>query len=125
MNPHTPKMAETILNEQLSKVMAYVKTFEQSNIPPVYKPIILTAMEEYAALSYKGGVWVNVEKELPDCGHYIVVYFNPSDSIRKMYVLTAWRGRDGWYWDNAEKEKAEDSTLKITHWMPLPKPPKT
>ena len=67
--------------------------------------------------------WASVAEGMPECGHYIAAYYNPSDSSKKLYVITAWRGRDGWYWDNAEKERAEDKTLKITHWMPMPEPP--
>lgn len=68
--------------------------------------------------------WISVGDGLPDCGQYFATYYNPMDSIKKLYVVTIWRGRDGWYWDNSEKEPAEDKTLKVTHWQPLPSPPK-
>lgn len=68
--------------------------------------------------------WVAVKDGLPECGkQYICAYINPTDKFKKPYVLCIWRGRDGWYWDNAEKERADDNTLFVTHWQPLPPKP--
>lgn len=67
--------------------------------------------------------WVSACEKMPEYGHYIAAYYNPSNSNKKLYVIVVWRGRGGWYWDNAETLKAEDETLKITHWMPMPEPP--
>lgn len=68
--------------------------------------------------------WISVNDETPDWGYYNVTYRNPQDGFKKLYVLTLFRGRNGWYWDNSEKENAEDETLEVTHWMHLPEPPK-
>lgn len=67
--------------------------------------------------------WISVDDDLPNFGLYIVAYFNPSDSTKKLYVIPIWRSRGAWYYDNAEKEKAEDSTLKIAYWTSFPAPP--
>lgn len=76
-------------------------------------------------LTSSGMTWVSVEDRLPDYGYCLASYYNPSDVNRKLYVVTVYKGRIYWYWNNDEKEKAEDETLKITHWMPLPTPPLT
>lgn len=68
------------------------------------------------------GEWVSVETEQPSYGLYIVQYYNPFDPSKQPYVIPLWRGRNGWYYDNSEKEPAEDNTLKVTHWQPMPSP---
>ena len=64
------------------------------------------------------GEWVSVEDKLPDkCGNYLV-YFGKGDGIKMKtaFWLTGKR-----IWKGAEAY----STLNgITHWMPLPEPPK-
>lgn len=94
------------------------------------RKILIEVMKEVKNISFNPVLadsknlceWVSVAERLPECGHYIATYFNPSDKNKKKYVVPLWRGRNGWYWDNAEKEKAEDKTLKVTHWMKFPKP---
>lgn len=69
--------------------------------------------------------WISVEDGNPDCGQYLICYYNPSDKYKKLYAIALWRGRDGWYYDGMETEPAEDQTLKVTHYMSFPKPPLT
>lgn len=87
---------------------------------------ILEAMQEYAD-SLLSERWVSMEDGLPGCGQqYIVAYFNPSDADKKLYVITLWLGRYGWCFDrNIEQEMAEDSTLTVAYYQPLPSPPIT
>jgi len=66
--------------------------------------------------------WISVSERLPEPGLYLVCYINPLSEFQKRYVITSWRGRDGWYDDNHEGYKSEDETLKITHWMAFPEP---
>jgi len=68
--------------------------------------------------------WIDVNDRLPEFGNYLVAYQNPSDINKRFYVITSWMVRGKWYYDNSGIEPAEDQTLKITHWMPLPEPPK-
>jgi hypothetical protein len=67
--------------------------------------------------------WIPISERLPEPGLYLVCYINPLSEIQKTYVITSWRGRDGWYDDNHEGYKSEDETLKITHWTAFPQPP--
>ena len=62
--------------------------------------------------------WISVEDRLPkDSGYYLVVYqdkYNGSISIAfDMYV----KCKAGEWWEN-------DFMRDVTHWMPLPQPPK-
>jgi hypothetical protein len=68
--------------------------------------------------------WISVESGLPEFGLYNVCYYNPSDENKSLYVIPLWMGRGRWCYDNSDREPAEGSTLKVTHFMPLPSPPK-
>ena len=82
--------------------------------------------------------WISVKDRLPeDSGYYLVAYrdkYNGSISIDfDMYVKCNvgewWESEfacEGWYeviknWDDYNSVTVEDS---VTHWMPLPEPPK-
>ena len=53
--------------------------------------------------------WISVEKKHPDAGEWVLTYCG---GYAKWFDLNKWCG-DCWL-----------KTMPITHWMPLPKPPK-
>lgn len=82
----------------------------------------LRSMQEYHDQSHQ---WISVKDRLPEvAGNYLVCFFNPESNLKRLYSITSIWSRGKWYFDFMEKEKAEDHTLTITHWMPLPNPPK-
>lgn len=67
--------------------------------------------------------WISVGDRLPDFFDEVIVYDNCGF---KSLVSTAWRrGGDngGWIWDS--RMSYPEELVNITHWMPLPQPPKT
>lgn len=61
--------------------------------------------------------WISVEDELPSDHKNVIVYAN---DIVMSWVETAWYGDD--FWHDAEGE--ECYIPDVTHWQPLPDPPK-
>lgn len=59
--------------------------------------------------------WISVEDELPENGYEVIV------SVGNHFCYTAFRCGDKWYFnDNLNKREISP----VTHWMPLPQPPK-
>lgn len=62
--------------------------------------------------------WISVEDELPECGSYLVYVASerrPKGVIsRKKYMKIGW----------TMKRDEVGMGLSVTHWMPLPEPPK-
>ena len=65
------------------------------------------------------GQWIRVEDEKPDTGQYVLV--NHKDGVMQcaQYLISGYDDRELWMLDHYYKEQSE-----ITHWMPLPEPPK-
>jgi hypothetical protein len=61
------------------------------------------------------GKWISVEDRLPEIADTVIVY------IQNGVIDIAWRTPGG-NWDTYSGRFFKDD--KITHWMPLPKPPK-
>jgi len=102
------------------------KLFEENAIEVDYGGYIQAMTEEVfirVASELLEERWIPISERLPEPGLYLVCYINPLSEIQKTYVITSWRGRDGWYDDNHEGYKSEDETLKITHWTAFPQPP--
>lgn len=69
--------------------------------------------------------WISVDKMLPEKdGLYLVVNNNLSDFERWGDIATGNlllnKTKKGWYCDSVISSRV----MFITHWMPLPKPPK-
>lgn len=71
--------------------------------------------------------WISVKEWLPDRelqGYrtYIVASWS---HIRKIYHVCVYDFRDNNFYDNCgDKVSFDDGYWEITHWMPLPEPPK-
>ncbi len=59
--------------------------------------------------------WISVQDKLPIRGHQEVLVFSPEQNV----IVTAWCTDDTWFTYNS------DVLIKnVTHWQPLPEPPK-
>lgn len=59
--------------------------------------------------------WISVNDRLPDDGQEVVTYKNGIYEIQKYEKRrNGWISRSYWFWTMAT----------VTHWMPLPEPPK-
>ena len=72
--------------------------------------------------------WISVQDRLPDFEQNVLVYAEvklENISPESMMVVThrhKYRFADFWSWSEPSQYFNED--YKITHWMPLPEPPK-
>lgn len=71
--------------------------------------------------------WISVDERLPEIPMRVYVY-NCDVALNCNGV--AWFGGEGFYFDatmisnHKLFEKVADTRIKVTHWMPLPTPPK-
>ena len=80
------------------------------------------------------GGWINVKDRLPDYAGYECLVCAVNEIYNQTHVFTAHTGygEPGWWTSNVHymsraKSPCDNSlhpALKITHWMPLPEPPK-
>lgn len=68
--------------------------------------------------------WIPVSERLPDDGQLAIVTYIRYDNGEPASDGIAYRDRGYWYWRGEEPEDDEEVVVEITHWMPLPKPPK-
>ena len=70
--------------------------------------------------------WIPVSERLPE-DHAMVIGFTPCDGFMFVgfHVTNKYKGRDfsRWYLVTAMRS-TQTMTKKVTHWMPLPEPPK-
>lgn len=65
--------------------------------------------------------WISVEDRLPEAGQEILGYFARFEYVKTTSIVASTDGTIMFEWWNG-KYKLEGSEL--THWMPLPEPPK-
>lgn len=68
--------------------------------------------------------WISVEERLPEISDIVLVIANgkPRENItlHNAFLMASYWGEEGWIADGFEGWDA----LQVTHWMPLPEPPK-
>ena len=70
--------------------------------------------------------WISVTERLPE-DKLMVIGFTPCDGFMFVgyHVTSVWGGHDYSYWNIVTAMRStRKMTKKVTHWMPLPKPPK-
>ncbi len=68
-------------------------------------------------------MWISVNDRLPNSNKKVLVYCkNERDEYVGVGYYRNWMGK---YWfDSENKEPFEVCGYEVTHWMPLPEPPK-
>lgn len=61
--------------------------------------------------------WISVEDRLPDVNNLVLCWWESHDGERKDYGLATFQSHGVWYVSN-------EGLYKVTHWKPLPEPPK-
>jgi hypothetical protein len=81
------------------------------------KPIEAASERGSAALNDGLGAWIKCSENLPDIKTIVLVFRDDGhvDMADRAF------GRFGWGWHNSKFRNLAQK--KITHWMPLPKPP--
>lgn len=74
--------------------------------------------------------WISIKDELPE----LLAGEDYSENVlasngKKLYVMALFHDADGWSWGNCYgfingNAQMDDDYSNITHWMPLPTPPK-
>lgn len=70
--------------------------------------------------------WIPVEERLPcdDCDWVLAIgKFVPENTYGKP-IISELRKAGKWWKDTNDEFPLEDMGIRITHWMPLPEPPK-
>lgn len=80
------------------------------------------------------GGWISVKDRLPDSAGYECLVCAVNENTNQTHVFTAFTGygEPGWWTSNVHymskarspRDNSVHPALKITHWMPLPEPPK-
>lgn len=65
--------------------------------------------------------WISVESKKPRTGKLVTIY-TPQETIQESHVLTGIYWSDTKDWTVYDFESSKD--LIVTHWKPLPNPPK-
>jgi hypothetical protein len=72
--------------------------------------------------------WINVKDQLPEIGREVIVFSpNSNDGTGRVTALTRlirYEEATQFYWDNSYGGSNIYIQSAITHWMPLPEPPK-
>lgn len=68
--------------------------------------------------------WISVKDRLPEDRDWVLVIgvFDPEGGWCVPHIAEYWN--DSWWSDNSEYPYIEACGLHITHWRPLPEPPK-
>jgi len=66
--------------------------------------------------------WINVKDRLPECDEMVLVSFTNPAGVHVEMALTTKHGF--YYIAEGAHEYYEEHIDNVTHWMPLPEPPK-
>ena len=64
--------------------------------------------------------WISVKDHLPEEGKVVLRYGNNIEKYEVDYIVTFDEREPSYIWAGV----LVDDYLKVTHWMPLPEPPK-
>lgn len=68
--------------------------------------------------------WIKVEDKLPPNGVYVLIcIYDHRPKVQMQFILIAERMNTRWY-DGHNGHEIEKKLSIVTHWMPLPDPPK-
>jgi hypothetical protein len=82
---------------------------------PTLKEEIMSAMEEYAD-QFRVNEWIPVSERLPENRKVVLIHW--AYEGRELTTSGSYN-HDGQYWQHGNATQ-----MKVTHWMPLPEPPK-
>lgn len=74
--------------------------------------------KEAAKQYHQQSEWISISERLPECHTKVIIYYNDNQSLGIYDELDEWNV----FYSNGLK--TENPANKITHWMPLPEPPK-
>ncbi len=66
--------------------------------------------------------WISIKDKLPELDIEVLIFLNPNPIKYPKGIFIAYRGLVNGHWCNEEIKEGE--FINVTHWMPLPAPPK-
>ena len=86
--------------------------------PTIRAGDIIKALESIPAADVRPVEWIPVTERLPKEGEFVLVHGNLYPNKHDGGVIAVSKRMDWNYWQGFGRER------NITHWMPLPEPPK-
>lgn len=80
--------------------------------------------KEIAELRENVPQWFSVEDRLPEPGVPVLVNYIGTDELPYADGVVAWTDWGALWWEGSLADSEDEVTVPITHWMPLPEPPK-
>ena len=118
-----PKADSTLLNMKKVDLIEYVRMLEHNyNVAVSFNEQQARNIEDMMKNGVIPQQWISVEDELPhaECGESDNVLTVAENGLVEVLYF------DGgcWCYPTGEPVFCEDLSWRITHWMPLPEPPK-
>ena len=115
MNPDKTTIDAT---EKAKKIVRKFPQIEQAVLAPMLTLEIARALLSEA----EGERWISVDERLPEHGGQVLIAFDLNEH-NKGLVTTARHEKGHWDWNSsiANRERRDSD---VTHWQPLPAPPK-
>lgn len=67
--------------------------------------------------------WISVDERRPDAELDAIRNQDGADEVEVLVMISGAKYPTALFWDGLGFWDAHDSEYKVTHWMPLPKPP--
>ena len=112
-----PKADSTLLNMKKADLIEYIRTLEHNyNVAVSFNEQQARNIETMMKNGAIPSKWISVEDRLPEHGDVMLCHHKHTDYP----IVCQWDERTGAWID----DKWSYGTGCITHWMPLPEPPK-
>jgi hypothetical protein len=108
-------------NEEVIRALEHIRSAIRNGIPPT-KPSKAVEALDLAISALERDKWISVKEELPDIDQDVLVMVHWLDYPEDMMVYGR-RYKTRWYLWNGELGELIKG-FDITHWRPLPEPPK-
>ena len=118
-----PKADSTLLNMKKVDLIEYVRTLERNyNVAVSFNEQLARNIEDMMKNGVIPQQWISVENEMPHAE------YGESDNVLAVdgHGIVEMLYFDGgcWCYPTGEPVFYEDPSWRITHWMPLPEPPR-
>ena len=113
--------ANNVMQNVLDEIR-YKESLYTSTVYSIAKKAIDSAPTVHPESLFPAVEWISVKDRLPEAFDEVIVYFNGFISIAWRETEKRKNGIVGWHWDS--QMHYPESLVNVTHWMPLPEPPK-
>lgn len=120
-----PKADSTLHNMRKSDLIEYIRCLENNyNVAMSFNENQAKYIESLGALP----VWIPVTEQLPNTQEPVLVkylsYIDGTANPAFVDVAVLLDGIGWYWWEGDVGDCSEEAKCAITHWMPLPEPPK-